>query len=216
MDELIKVNGSIKDVAIYAEDKEKYEICVKKARGYLLDIQSRESKDPREKARLKAMEATVTDYLELAKTEKLLNEAIELIESKEPFDPAVGKYSSLLADFQKKDLEKYSNPNALASQSFEPGGEKLKYNEEEHQQVYNKCKDNFQKAINILLYNAKTESSPEVLTLKNQLGELDFYESNFEHCEKVIKEVKKQGEKTEHSEISKSCLLLSKIGYVRG
>ena len=62
-DELIKVNGSIKDVAIYAEDKEKYEICVKKARGYLLDIQSRESKDPREKARLKAMEATVTDYL---------------------------------------------------------------------------------------------------------------------------------------------------------
>ena len=35
-DELIKVNNSLKDVAEYAEDREKYEICVKKARSYLL------------------------------------------------------------------------------------------------------------------------------------------------------------------------------------
>ena len=37
----------MKDVAEYAEDKEKYEICVKKARSYLLEIQARKTNDPR-------------------------------------------------------------------------------------------------------------------------------------------------------------------------
>ena len=154
--------------------------------------------------------------MELAETEKLLNDAIALVESNEPFDPAVGKYSSILADLQKKELEKFSNPKSMAAMSIEPGGEKLKYNETEHKAVYDRSRGNFQKAINILLYNAKTESSPEVLTIKNQLGELDFYQSNLESSEKIIREVKEQSTKTDHSEISKSCLLLSRIGYARG
>lgn len=44
--ELIKVNNSLKEVANYAEDKEKYEICVKKARAYLLELKSRQTNDP--------------------------------------------------------------------------------------------------------------------------------------------------------------------------
>ena len=51
-------------------------------------------------------------------------------------------------------------------------GKKLQYNERERKQVYNRCKDNFQKAIKVLLYNNKTKDSPEVITLKNQLGDL--------------------------------------------
>ena len=54
-DELIRVNGSLKEVAHYAEDKEKYEICVKKARAYLLGVQSRQTNDPLSKAKLKAL-----------------------------------------------------------------------------------------------------------------------------------------------------------------
>jgi hypothetical protein len=37
------------------------------------------------------------------------------------------------------------------------------------------------KAINILLYNNKTKDSPEVIGLKNQIGELDFNCSNFKN-----------------------------------
>lgn len=62
-EQLIKVNGSLKEVAHYAEDKEKYQICVKKARAYLLDVRSRQTNDPMEKAKLKALEATIQDYL---------------------------------------------------------------------------------------------------------------------------------------------------------
>ena len=36
------------------------------------------------------MEATIQDYLELAESEKLLNDAIELVEKDTPFDPSVG------------------------------------------------------------------------------------------------------------------------------
>ena len=61
------------------------------------------------------------------------------------------------------------------------------YNETEQKHVYNKCRKNFEKAMNILLYNAKSQSSPEVMSIKNQLGELDFNQSNFEECEKIIK-----------------------------
>ncbi len=63
---MIKVNKSLKDVAIYAEDKDRYEYCVKKGRAYLLSLQQRETNDPNIKARLKVMEATIQDYLSLA------------------------------------------------------------------------------------------------------------------------------------------------------
>lgn len=36
------------------------------------------------------MEATIQDYLDLAESERLLNEAIALVEAGAPFDPAVG------------------------------------------------------------------------------------------------------------------------------
>lgn len=57
--------------------------------------------------------------------------------------------------------------------------EPIPYNQEENNKVYNRCKKNFEKAINVLLYNNKTKGSPEVVSLKNQLGELDFYEAKF-------------------------------------
>lgn len=71
----------MREAAMYAEDKQKYEEYVRKARAYLIEIQGRETNDPREKARLKALEATVKDYLDLAETEKLLQQAIALVES---------------------------------------------------------------------------------------------------------------------------------------
>ena len=48
--------------------------------------------------------------------------------------------------------------------------EPIKYDQQEHNQIYLRCKKNFEKAINVLLYNNKTKSSPEVISLKNQLG----------------------------------------------
>jgi hypothetical protein len=65
-DELVIVNKSLKDVALYVEDKEKYEYCVKKGRALLLNVQQRETNDPVIKAKLKVMEATIQDYLQLA------------------------------------------------------------------------------------------------------------------------------------------------------
>lgn len=50
----------------------------------------------------------------------------------------------------------------------------VQYNEAEQKAIYNRCKNNFKKAINILLYNRKARDSPEVITLRNQLGELEF------------------------------------------
>ena len=67
-DELVKVNKSLKDVALYVEDKVRYEYCVKKGRALLLNVQSRETNDPVIKARLKVMEATIQDYLCLAES----------------------------------------------------------------------------------------------------------------------------------------------------
>lgn len=48
------------------------------------------------------MEATIQDYLELAESEKLLNEAIALIQADTPFDPSIGEYANILAKLQKK------------------------------------------------------------------------------------------------------------------
>ena len=45
--------------------------------------------------------------------------------------------------------------------------EPIVYNEEKQKEIANECKKNYQKAINILLYNNKPKSSPEVLSLKN-------------------------------------------------
>ena len=96
-------------------------------------------------------------------------------------------------------------------------GEKVEYNEEEHKKVYDKCKKNYEKAINILMYHNKTNGTPEVITLKNQLGELDYNESHLEESYNLIKEVKDAAKNnTEHTEVSKSCLLLSKIAFCRG
>lgn len=67
---------------------------------------------------------------------------------------------------------------------------KLEYNQVEHKAIYGRCKDNFKKAINILLYNNKAKDSPEVVTIKNQLGELEYGEANFKNCEELIADVK--------------------------
>ena len=67
-DQLVKVNKSLKDVALYVEDKDKYQYCVKKGRALLINIQERETNDPVVKARLKVMEATIQDYLDLAES----------------------------------------------------------------------------------------------------------------------------------------------------
>lgn len=37
-------------------------------------------------------------------------DAIALIEAGTPFDPCVAEYSTILAKLQKKELEKYTNP----------------------------------------------------------------------------------------------------------
>ena len=45
---------------------------------------------------------------------------------------------------------------------------------------------------------------------------MDYNENNYESSYKIIKEVKESGQNKEHTEVSKSCLLLSKIAYSRG
>ena len=40
------MNKSLKDVALFVGDKYKYESCVKKAKGYLLEVQQRQTNDP--------------------------------------------------------------------------------------------------------------------------------------------------------------------------
>lgn len=53
---------------------------------------------------------------------------------------------------------------------LEKGMEPIQYNKEENNKIYNKCRKNFEKAINVVLYNNKTKGSLEVVSLKNQLG----------------------------------------------
>ena len=67
-DQLVKVNKSLKDVAIYVDDKDRYEQCVKKGRALLINLQERQTNDPALKAKLKVMEATIQDYLDLAES----------------------------------------------------------------------------------------------------------------------------------------------------
>ena len=50
-----------------------------------------------------------------------------------------------------------------------------------------RCKDNYQKAINIFMYNNKDSGSAEVMALKNKIGELDFNEANFSECEETMR-----------------------------
>ena len=69
----------------------------------------------------------------------------------------------------------------------------MEYNKEEHEEVYTTCKKNYEKAINVMLYNNKTNASPEVMNLKNQLGELDFNESKYDSSYKVSKDVASVG-----------------------
>lgn len=63
--------------------------------------------------------------------------------------------------------------------ALKKGLQPIPYNGKQHKEVYDKCKNNYQKAINILLFNNKTQGSPEVMTLKNQLGQLDYNENNY-------------------------------------
>lgn len=155
-DEQIKVNKSLKDVALYAEDKEKYQYCVKKGRAYLLSLQGRQTNDLVVKAKLKVAQATIQDYLELAQSEKLLLEAIALIQAGTPFDPSVAQYSTILAKLQKKQLQKFTNPEV--NLKLDPN-QVLPYNQAQHKAIYNRCKNNFVKAINVLLYNRKAKDS---------------------------------------------------------
>lgn len=142
------------------------------------------------------MEATIQDYLDLAESERLLMEAIALIEAGAPFDPAVGEYSTILAKMQKKELEKLTNPSLGMRLSPD---HPLPYNAAENKAIYLRCKDNFQKAIRILLYNNKTKDSPEVVSLKNQLGELEYSTSNYQNCEEMIHEIKAEASHLEHT-----------------
>ena len=72
----MKINNALRDVALYVNDKEKYKKYVGKGRKYLLSMQEKQTDDPHEKAKLKMAEATMQGYLHLAKSEKLLTEAI--------------------------------------------------------------------------------------------------------------------------------------------
>ena len=49
----------------------------------------------------------------MAESEKLINDAIALIEADTPFDPTVGEYANILAKIQKKEMDKYNNPESL-------------------------------------------------------------------------------------------------------
>ena len=148
------------------------------------------------KAKLKVMEATIQDYLDLAESEKLINDAIALIEADTPFDPTVGEYATVLAKLQKKELEKFTNPES--GMKLDPD-KKLEYNSAEQKQIHKRCKNNFEKAINVLLYNNKTKDSPEVIGLKNQIGDLDFASNNFQSCEEIMKEVKDSAANVQHT-----------------
>ena len=46
---------------------------MKKGRAHLVNIMARETQDPIVKAKLKVMEATISSFLELADSEKLLD-----------------------------------------------------------------------------------------------------------------------------------------------
>jgi hypothetical protein len=123
-------------------------------------------------------------------------DAIALIEADTPFDPTVGEYSTILAKLQKKELEKFTNPSLVMHLSPD---HPLAYNEAENKAIYQRCKGNFQKAIQILLYNHKTKDSPEVVSLKNQLGELEYSTNNYQNCEDMVREIKAEASNLEHT-----------------
>lgn len=59
---MIKINKSLKDVSLYVQDREKYEIEVKKAQSYLYSLKARKANDPEIKAKLLTMQAMINDY----------------------------------------------------------------------------------------------------------------------------------------------------------
>ena len=75
------------------------------------------AKDPYEKAKLKIVEATVKSYLSLAESETLVEEAIQLVEKRDPMNENVGKYCEVLAKIQKNHLDKLKNPKAALQTS---------------------------------------------------------------------------------------------------
>ena len=67
-----------------------------------------------------------------------------------------------------------------------------------------------------MLYNQRTVGSPEVMSLKNQVGELDYNQSKFEKSYKTVKEVTTNKNEFHHTEIAKSHFILAKIAFSRG
>jgi hypothetical protein len=59
---LVKINKSLKDVSLYVEDRDKYEIYIKKAQGYFFSLKARKTNDPELKAKLLSMQAMISDY----------------------------------------------------------------------------------------------------------------------------------------------------------
>ena len=60
------------------------------------------------------MQATLNSFFELAKSEKLINEAIELIENNvSTGHPLIGEYSGVIAKIQKNHLEKRTSGELL-------------------------------------------------------------------------------------------------------
>lgn len=47
---------------------------------------------------------------------------------------------------------------------------KIEYKQKEQNKIYERCQNNFQKAINVLLHNNHKHSSTEVIKLKNEIG----------------------------------------------
>ena len=218
--ELMKVLNSIKEVAIYVEDKSKYENCVTKAKGYLAELQGSKTNDPYEKAKLKMVEATVKTYLNLAESENLINDAIQMIENQNPMHEDVGKYSQAIAKIQKNYLDKLTNPKSNLQYNDEEEKKVESYKEESKKlkETYEKCQKNYERALNILLYNQKSKNSKEVLNLQNQLIELQYNTENFQSCEDIIMQIREEQKNLSQprSEHAQASLVLAKIYYCRG
>ncbi len=73
---------------------------------------------------------------------------------------------------QKSELQKYTNPPKKLIN--EKPSNPIPYDSQMRGEIYQRCKLNFTKTLNVLLYHAKDKASPEILDIRNQLGELTF------------------------------------------
>lgn len=109
----------------------------------------------------------------------------------------VADYSKILAKMQKAELEKYTNPpkKLLNQKPTVP----IAYDQYGRKQIYERCKRNFTKTLNVLLFHAKDKASPEILDIRNQLGELTFGENDYAQCERILNEARGGNHKLMHS-----------------